>query len=328
MGSIRPRRAPFGPTNGPTALRRRHEGSGQLIQDRGAPSGGSYSKRISSATVRTFSSWEELGGLATRVDLGLRIMLRLRLVEARNDEAERARVVVADLLDRRAVEYHGVAADARHPWSVHRRELGRVIPDVRQGGGPLARRPAAQLDRHAVEAAAAGSIVARRADVRRRRLGPQAAAGAGSGLTGPGPDRLRRPGITRSNERLSGPVFNRRECLNVQPVLTETRASQRSSGAASVAGGCGAAPCRPSQQPADARTGAPRRLLCRERGPGRALLLVVRCGRELGVSEADGCIDPRRVCRPSARRPFVLGARVDTLKVGSRTATDTSVGRS
>jgi hypothetical protein len=37
-----------------------------------------------------------LGRLATNVGLGRRIMLRLRLVEARNDEAQRARVVVAD----------------------------------------------------------------------------------------------------------------------------------------------------------------------------------------------------------------------------------------
>jgi len=43
-----------------------------------------------------------LGGLATRTILSFRIILRLRLVKARNHEAERPRVVVADLFERGA----------------------------------------------------------------------------------------------------------------------------------------------------------------------------------------------------------------------------------
>ena len=76
----------------------------------------------------------------------------------------------------------------------------------------------------------------------------------------------------------------------------ETLASQRSSGAASVAGGCGAAPCRPTQRRAASRAGGLRQLLCREAGVPPCAP-VRRPGRERAMSAPPHLLcGPRQPC--------------------------------
>lgn len=93
------------------------------------------------------------------------IVLYLSAVELRDDKRKRSRVVVTYLLDRRSVKDDGVTADARDARPMHRGESRRTVPRMRERGSPLRGRLSTQLDRHAVERAAAAPVVARTADM-------------------------------------------------------------------------------------------------------------------------------------------------------------------
>jgi hypothetical protein len=67
----------------------------------------------------------------------------------------------------------------------------------------------------------------------------------------------------------------------------QTLAPQRGSGGTSDGQRCGAAPCRPSEQRADARTGAPRQLLCRSRS-----LTLRSCSSSEGAASDVSMVPP------------------------------------